>query len=241
MSVPPPTSAPPATAPELVLALEAPRGWRRPRTSGTDRLRLHAAGVSLEHGRVLFAPLELPLGAVKIATVDPGPARAGADMGRFPVLRSLGPGNGDPAQRGDRGLAVDRQRRQRARHPGRGGRGAERRAAVRQAARRTGLRACFDADFVTALAARSPLGNPTLHGVLFRVASALDAERAFRRWGFQSVLTDKDVPPTLRRHLPTDVPADPIVPGDRRRRRRGDVDRAARHGLTRPSRYGERP
>ena len=62
MSVPPPTSAPPATAPELVLALEAPRGWRRPRTSDTDRLRLHAAGVSLEHGRVLFAPLELPLG-----------------------------------------------------------------------------------------------------------------------------------------------------------------------------------
>ena len=47
--------------------------------------------------------------------------------------------------------------------------------------------------------------------MLFRVASALDAEQAFRRWGFQSVLTDKDVPPTLRRHLPTDVPADPIV------------------------------
>ena len=211
MSVPPPTSAPPATAPELVLALEAPRGWRRPRTSGTDRLRLHASGVSLEHGRVLFAPLELPLGAVKIATVDPGPARAGADMGRFPVLRSLGPGKVIPRSEGIEGWLWT----------GSGGSGLATLGEADEAPNvallfakpldDTGLRACFDADFVTALAARSPLGNPTLHGVLFRVASALDAEQAFRRWGFQSVLTDKDVPPTLRRHLPTDVPADPIV------------------------------
>ena len=48
-----------------------------------------------------------------------------------------------------------------------------------------------------------------LPGVLFRVADALAAERGFRRWGFQSVLTDKDVPPTMRRHLATDRPADP--------------------------------
>jgi hypothetical protein len=27
------------------------------------------------------------------------------------------------------------------------------------------------------------------------------------------VLTDKEVPPTLRRHLPTDRPADPMVSG----------------------------
>jgi hypothetical protein len=74
---------------------------------------------------------------------------------------------------------------------------------------------------VTALAARSPLGSPTVHGVLFRAADTLAAEQGFRRWGFQSVLTDKEVPPTLRRHLPTDRPADPVV------RLGGDAARAA--------------
>ena len=71
----------------------------------------------------------------------------------------------------------------------------------------------FDPEFVTALAARSPLGNPTVLGVLLRVVSASVAENGFRRWGFQSLLTDKEVPPTQRRHLPTDTPADPIVQG----------------------------
>jgi hypothetical protein len=63
------------------------------------------------------------------------------------------------------------------------------------------------------LAARSPLGSPTVLGVLFRVADTLAAEQGFRRWGFQDVLTDREVPPTLRRHLPTDRPADPTVGG----------------------------
>jgi hypothetical protein len=49
--------------------------------------------------------------------------------------------------------------------------------------------------------------------VLFRVAEAHAAQTAFRRWGFQSVLTDKEVPPTLRRRLPTDRAADPVVRG----------------------------
>jgi hypothetical protein len=75
------------------------------------------------------------------------------------------------------------------------------------------LREAFDPEFVTALAARSPLGSPVVLGLLFRVADTLAAEQGFRRWGFQDVLTDKEVPPTLRRHLPTDRPADPMVSG----------------------------
>ena len=74
-------------------------------------------------------------------------------------------------------------------------------------------RSAFDPEFVTALAARSPLGSPAVLGVLFRVADTLAAENGFRRWGFQSVLTDKEVPPTLRRHLPTDRPGRPDVHG----------------------------
>ena len=66
---------------------------------------------------------------------------------------------------------------------------------------------------MTALAARSPLGSPTVLGLLFRVTDTVAAEQGFRRWGFQAVLTDKEVPPPLRRHLPTDRPADPIVRG----------------------------
>jgi hypothetical protein len=212
MSVPPPSSAlPAAPAPDLVLALEAPRGWRRPRVSETDRLRLDASGLSLEHGRVLFAPLELPLGAVKVATVDPGPARAGDGAGRFPVLRRLGPDRVVPRSEGIEGWLWTGP-------AGSGlanlGEDDEAPNAALLFAKPLGdaqVRACFDPAFAELLAGRSPLGSPTLHGVLFRVANALAAEQAFRRWGFASVLTDKDVPPTLRRHLPTDVPADPVV------------------------------
>ena len=74
-----------------MLLLEESRGWRKPRASEGDRLRLSAQGISIEHGRVLQAPLELPLGAVKVAIVDPGPAKAAELSGRFAVLRRLGP------------------------------------------------------------------------------------------------------------------------------------------------------
>src|SRR5215204_5319620 len=97
-SVPPPSGPPPSAtpaaapaAPELVLALEAPRAWRKPRASDGDKLRLGAEGLTIEHGRVMQAPLELPLGAVKVATVDPGPANSLGPCGRFAVLRRLGP------------------------------------------------------------------------------------------------------------------------------------------------------
>ncbi len=66
---------------------------------------------------------------------------------------------------------------------------------------------------IAALAARSPLGSPTVLGLLLRVDETASAENGFRRWGFQALLTDKEVPPTQRRHLLTDIPADPIVLG----------------------------
>ena len=77
-------------------------------------------------------------------------------------------------------------------------------------------------------------------GVLFRVADTLGAERGFRRWGFQSVLTDKEVPPTMRRHLPTDRPADPGARAAPDEARAPHVGAAARLRLSR-SRYGGRP
>ena len=89
MSIPPPSVPPPAAdqtpapAQELLLKLEG-----RPRRGDGDALRLSAGVVAVEHGRVMHSPLELPLGLVKVAAVDPGPAKAqGKELGRFAVLR----------------------------------------------------------------------------------------------------------------------------------------------------------
>jgi hypothetical protein len=59
------------------------------------------------------------------------------------------------------------------------------------------------------IAARSPLGAPAIYGLLFRVAEPSKAETVFRQFGLLRPLTDREVPPTLRRALPTDRPADP--------------------------------
>ena len=212
-SVPPPSVPPPGPrqtppAQELTLKIES-----RPRRGEEDRLRLTAEAIALEHGRVMHAPLELPLGAVKVAAVDAGPAKPQEQLGRFPILRRLGPNRVIPRTEGIEGwlwtstggTALT-------------GLGPEEEAPnvalmFAKPLEEAQLRAAFDADFVTALAARSPLGNPTVLGVLFRVADALAAEQGFRRWGFQQVLTDKEVPPTQRRHLPTDRPADRVARG----------------------------
>jgi hypothetical protein len=178
-----------------------------------DRLRLTADNVSIEHGRVMHAPLELPLGAVKVAIVDPGPAKPPGQSGRFAILRRVGPTRVVPRTEGIEGWLWTST----------GGTGLTNLGEENEAPNvalvftkpleEALLHATFDSGFVTALAARSPLGSPTMLGVLFRVADTLAAEQGFRRWGFQSVLTDKEVPPTLRRHLPTDRPADPMVHG----------------------------
>jgi hypothetical protein len=209
-SVPPPSSEPPQephgpSAAELVLSLE---GY------GGDQLRLGADAMTIVHGRVMRAPLELPLGAIKVATVDPGPAHADGQFGRFAVLRQLGPTTVIPRQQGIEGWLWTSI----------GGTGLTNLGPEDEAPNvalvfakpldEPDLRGPFDPGFVHALAARSPLGSPTIAGVLFRVADTLSAERAFKRWGFQAVLTDKLIPPTLRRHLPTDRPAGPAVRGD---------------------------
>jgi hypothetical protein len=215
MSVPPPSSPSPETAapptPELVLALEESRGWRRPRSSEGDRLTLRAGGLSIEHGRVMHAPLELPLSAVKVAIVDPGPAKASGEVGRFAILRRLGPTTVIPRTEGIEGWLWTSTGGTALTNLGEQDEAPNVALVYAKPLEDAPLHAAFDPEFVTALAARSPLGNPTVHGVLFRVADTLAAENGFRRWGFQEVLTDKEVPPTWRRHLPTDQSADPAV------------------------------
>ena len=75
------------------------------------------------------------------------------------------------------------------------------------------ISAAFSPDAVDEIAARSPLGAPAVYGVLFRVADLSKAENVFGQFGLLRPLTDREVPPTMRRSLPTDTSADPTVSG----------------------------
>jgi hypothetical protein len=206
-SVPPPSDAAPPSgpaAPELVLALEGNAG---------DQLRLGVDRLSLEHASVMRAPLALPLGAVKVAAVDPGPPRASGQYGRFAILRRVGPTRVVPRTEGIEGWLWTSTGGTGLTQLGKHDEAPNVALVFTKPLEESLLNAAFEPEFITALAARSPLGSPTVLGLLFRVANTLSAEQGFRRWGFQSVLTDKEVPPTLRRHLPGDRPADPVVRG----------------------------
>lgn len=221
-SVPPPSSPPPPAAPapapvpaapELVLALAESRGWRKPRRSEDDRLRLSSGSVLIEHGRVMQAPLELPLGAVKVAAIDPGTAKVAGEVGRFAVLKRLGATSVIPRSEGIEGWLWTSTGGTGLTNLGEDDEAPNVALVLTKPLDEAKLREAFDPEFVIALAARSPLGSPTVLGLLFRVDDTLAAEQGFRRWGFEAVLTDKEVPPTLRRHLPSDRPADPTVRG----------------------------
>jgi len=45
--------------------------------------------MELHHGGMLREPLVMPLGAIAVAAVESGPARALPSEGRFPILRRL--------------------------------------------------------------------------------------------------------------------------------------------------------
>jgi hypothetical protein len=73
------------------------------------------------------------------------------------------------------------------------------------------LEPCLQPEALAAIVARSPLGVPAVPGFLFRVAEPGKAEAAFRAYNLLRPLSDREVPPTLRRSLPTDRPADPSL------------------------------
>jgi hypothetical protein len=228
MSVPPPSSPPPSpqqpeqpavTREALSFAIESSRGWRGPRASEEDRLLLTVEGVTVEHGRVLQAPLQLPLGLVKVASVDPGPAKASGMVGRFPILRRVSATAVIPREEGIEGWLWTSTGGTALTNLGEEDEAPNIALVFTKPLDEDTIRTVFDPEFVSALAARSPLGSPTVLGVLFRVSDTLPATQGFRRWGFQDILTDREVPPVQRRHLPTDVAADPTI-------RAGDADEA---------------
>jgi hypothetical protein len=208
MSLPPPSSATSGLR-EYVLELEAPRSWGRGRKA-LDLLRLSAMGASITFERSLRTPLRTPLGTLQLGLVDPGAARPGGMTGRFPILKRLSATAVVPREQGIEGWLWTSL----------GGSAltvlgdaddAPNAALLFTKPLGDDAVECFVPEMAEEIAARSPLGAPAIYGLLFRVADTTKAENVFRQFGLLRPLTDREVPPTLRRALPTDRPADPLL------------------------------
>ena len=201
MSLPPPSSA----EREYVLELEGPRRRR-------GRLRLTAMGAMISFEGELRTEMRIPLGTLQLGLIDRGAARSGGMTGRFAVLKRLNATAVVPREQGVEGwlwtslggsaLTVL-------------GDPEDAPNAALLFTKPLGDEAveCFEPEAAQEIAARSPLGAPAIYGLLFRVTDPTKAETVFRQFGLLRALTDREVPPTLRRSLPTDQSADPMLSG----------------------------
>jgi hypothetical protein len=176
-----------------------------------DALRLTPNGATLEVENLLRQPLKLTLGQLHIGLVDRGPAKVRGQAGRFPVLRRLSATAVVPREQGLEGWLWTSVG------------GSALTVLGEEDAAPTGallftkplgpdqLREAMTPAALEALVARSPLGVPAVPGFLFRVAEPANAETAFRAYGLLRPLTDREIPPTMRRSLPTDKSADPSI------------------------------
>jgi hypothetical protein len=153
----------------------------------------------------------MPLGALAVACTETGPARPMTGEGRFPILKRISSNAIVPREEGVEGwlwteaggsafpLLCDEDQAPNVAilfaHP---------------LGEDTIMRR-FTPDFAEALAARSALGSPAVYGLLMRVKDLVGTERVFTKFGVAKPLTDREVGPTLRRALPTDRAADPMV------------------------------
>ena len=210
-SAPPPTTGPPG-APvrhEYMIELEVSKSWKRKRTA--DYLKFSPLGLEIHHGGVLLAPLTMPLGAIALACTESGPSRPMAGEGRFPVLRRISSNAVVPREQGVEGwlwtaaggsafpLLCDEDQAPNVAilfaHP----------------LGEDTINRRFEPEFAQALAARSALGSPAVYGLLMRVRDLLPAERSSPSSASPSRSPTARSAPTLRRALPTDRPADPMV------------------------------
>jgi hypothetical protein len=237
MSTPPPSSPPPEERPagaprtrarEITLRLDAPeaKGWRRrlgaARTGGDGSIRLAGTEIHFEHEATLQHRLTIPAGLVAVAAVDRGRRAAGEDEGRFAILHRMGPNAVIPAEEGVEGWLWTA--RSGSALPMLGDDGAPNLALVFvKPLEPEVVESHFDPGFVSALADRSPLGAPVVFGLLARVADESLAESAFHELGVIRPLTDREVAPAQRRHLPTDRPANPAVNYSDATRRRTSI------------------
>jgi hypothetical protein len=205
MSLPPPSSAPPGGGTrERVIALEG----RRRRRGGEDLLRLSALGAVLEHERALTAPLRLPLGTLRLGLVERGGARPSGAEGRFPVLRRLSATAVLPREEGVEGWLWTSTGGSALTVLGDPDEAPNAALLFTKPLGEEAIGRAFQPGMLAEIAARSPLGAPAVYGLLLRVADVTQAEATFRQFSLLRPLTDREVPPTLRRSLPTDRSAD---------------------------------
>ena len=208
MSLPPPSSSESGSGlREYVLELEAPKSWGR-RRGGIDLLRLSAMGASITFDSALHKPLKLPLGMLQLGLVDPGGARPDGLAGRFPILKRLSATAVIPREQGIEGWLWTTLGGSAMTVLGDPEDAPNAAVLFTKPLGEDHLRS-FAPEALEEIAARSPLGAPAVYGLLFRVADTSKAETVFRQFGLLRPLTDREVPPTLRRALPTDRAADP--------------------------------
>src|SRR4051812_29067976 len=176
-----------------------------------DALRLTPAGASLEVDGLFTQPLKLTLGQLQIGLVDRGPAKVKGAAGRFAVLRRLSATTVVPPEQGIEGWLWTSTGGSALTLLGGEGAAPPGPLLFTKPLTPEQLREAMEPQALAALAARSPLGVPSIPGVLFRCAEPANAETAFRTYGLLRPLTDHEVPPTMRRSLPTDRPADPTL------------------------------
>jgi hypothetical protein len=225
ISAPPPSSAPPRSAlpPEQLLEIDGARSWKRRRS--VDFLKLSSLGIELHHARVLRTPLVMPLGAVAVAMAsrDHGAARTTPAEGRFPILRRLNTTTVLPEAEGIDGWLWTSTGGSAFPSLCEGDEAPNAALVFSQPLSEELVARRFTPDFVNALVARSPLGVPAVYGLLLRVTDVPLAQTTFRKFGIANPLTDREIPPTLRRSLPTDKTADPSVTGSTLARVAGSV------------------
>jgi hypothetical protein len=203
-----PSAPPPAGAnPGRTLTIQFESGRRM----APDALRINPAGATLEVDGFFHTPLKLTLGQLHLAMIDRGPAKTKGQAGRFPILKRLSATAVVPREQGIEGWLWTSTG------------GSALTVLGDEDAAPTGallftkpltaeqLKPAMEPKAFEAVAERSPLGAPSILGVLFRAAEPTNAETAFRSYGLLRPLTDREVPPAMRRSLPTDKSADPTI------------------------------
>lgn len=221
MSIPPPPGARSASSDgsrgdtarepdrrrEICLELAPVRGRRR--RSGL--LRLLGSELTLVQPGVLREPLILTGGLIEVAAVERSTPRDG-EHGRFPVLRRVSEASVLPFEHGIEGWVWTTRSGSALPTLGEPGDAPPNLAlSFVRSLPDDEVRRCFEPDWVRFLADRSPLGSPSVPGLLLVVADPPAAEDAFRRFGVLGPVTDREIPPSMRRHLPGDRAANPRI------------------------------
>jgi hypothetical protein len=189
---------------------------------GDGRITFTPQEITVEHDS-LAAPLRFAPGSVVAAGLDPGAADVGKNVprGRFPVLRRIGIDRIIPREEGIEGwlwTSVDGSAF----------------TVLGDAAPNLAflfspplsgetIEQSFTHDELIDLAKRSPLGQPAVFGLLVHAANAGVAQATLERYSLLRPLTDREIPPVQRRHLPDDKPANPSIAGEDVQRARTSV------------------